>query len=74
LKFLDNRGAKTVVVSKAGDGFEVRLFVAAWVGGPPVHVGPLDWLRLLLSAEVFDGSHVRLVVCDQGNRVLRVLD
>jgi hypothetical protein len=70
----DNQGAKTVVVSKRDNGFEVRLFVASWHGGPALDLGPLDWLRRTLSAEVFDGSHVRIVVCDQQGRPLRVID
>jgi hypothetical protein len=72
--YFDNQGAKSVVVSKRDDGFEVRVFVKTGVGLPAIDADALDWLRQFLSREVFDGSPVRLVVCTQLNRVLRVFD
>ncbi len=74
VEIFNHQGAKTVVVSRKDDGFEVRLFVAPWAGGPAGDVGNFEWLRRLLSEEVFDGSHVRIVVCDPSNRVLRAID
>jgi hypothetical protein len=74
VEIFNNQGAKTVVLSRKDDGFEVRLFVASWAGGPGIDVGYFEWLRQFLSLEVFDGSHVRIVVCDLFNRALRVMD